>query len=126
MDTTATMWMICGEGGRLYDVFSERGVAASGWSQLATLAKAGISRQALIDHYKILEPNAKVGTAISDAPQVWRFVNEMRVGDWVVAYSSPNRTYMVGRVSGSYEHEPQLANLGMAHDAGSQMGTKAN
>lgn len=111
---TEKMWMIRGEGGRLYDEFNERGVAAIGWQLLATVAKPGMSRQALIDHYKALEPHAKAGTAISGASQVWRFINEIQVGDWVVTYSPPNRTYMVGKVTGSYRYQPELADSGMA------------
>jgi predicted Mrr-cat superfamily restriction endonuclease len=30
---------------------------------------------------------AKPGTAISGASQVWRFINEVAVGDWVATYS---------------------------------------
>lgn len=45
---------------------------------------------------------------------MWRFVNEMEVGDVVVTYSPTNRTYLVGRVSGPVRYEPGWADEGMA------------
>ncbi|QLF95052.1 restriction endonuclease [Pseudomonas sp. ABC1] len=110
----AKMWMIRGESGRLYDDFRERGVAAIGWSQLAAVAKPNMSRKEITQLYQQIEPNIKLGTAISGASQVWRFINEIQSGDWVVTYSPANRTYLVGKVTGGYEHHPELADIGMS------------
>lgn len=101
------MWMIRGEGGRLYDDFRDRGVAAIGWAKLAAVAKPNMSRKALTQLYRELEPDVKVKTAISGASQVWRFINEIKAGDWVVTYSPANRTYLVGKVTGASEYKPE-------------------
>lgn len=103
------MWMIRGEGGRLYDDFRERGVAAIGWAKLANVAQPNMSRKQLTQLYQELEPDVKLGTAISGASQVWRFINEMRTDDWVVTYSPTNRTYLVGKITGAYQHKPEWA-----------------
>lgn len=108
------MWMVRGEGGRLYEDFRERGVAAIGWTQLAEAAKPGVSRQELIALYKHMEPDARPGTVIAGASQVWRFINEIEVGDWIVTYSPANRTYLVGNVTGPYTHRPEWAEEGMS------------
>lgn len=108
------MWMIRGESGRLYDDFRERGVVAIGWSQLAPLAKPGMSRKEVTRLYQDVEPNIKPATAISGASQVWRFINEIQPGDWVVTYSPANRTYLVGKITGDFKHNPDLADLGMS------------
>lgn len=75
----ARMWMVRGEGGSLYDAFRDRGVAAVGWSQLAPHAKPGVKRKQLIALFQSIEPQAKQGTVISGASQVWRFVNDKRL-----------------------------------------------
>lgn len=106
--------MVRGEGGSLYDAFRDRGVAAIGWSQLAPHAKPGVDRKDLITRYQSLDPQAKQGTVVSGASQVWRFVNEIKTGDWVVTYSPANRLYMVGNVGGPAEHHPEWADEGMA------------
>ncbi|MFO6407133.1 restriction endonuclease, partial [Pseudomonas aeruginosa] len=105
----AKMWMIRGEGGRLYDDFRERKVAAIGWSQLAAVAKPNMTRKELTALYQGMEPNIKSGTAISGASQVWRFINEIKPEDWVVTYSPANRTYLVGKITGPYEYRPDWA-----------------
>ncbi|WP_454692409.1 restriction endonuclease [Achromobacter aloeverae] len=109
----ARMWMVRGEGGSLYDAFRERSVAAVGWNQLAAHAKPGVKRKQLIALYQSAEPQAKQGTVISGASQVWRFVNDIQDGDWVVTYSPANRLYSIGKVSGPAEHHPEWAAQGM-------------
>lgn len=101
------MWMVRGEGGRLYETFRDKSLVAIGWSQLAGAAKPGVSREQLAEVFGAAEPQLKQGTIISGASQVWRFVNEMEVGDWVVSYSPANRTYLVGRITGGPEHHPE-------------------
>lgn len=110
----ARMWMVRSEGGSLYDAFRERGMVAVGWSQLAAEAKPGVRREQLIALYRSAEPQAKQGTVVSGASQVWRFVNDIREGDWVVTYSPANRLYSLGKVSGAAEHHPEWAEQGMA------------
>lgn len=78
------MWMVRAKGGTLYDLFRERSAVAIGWTELAAKAKPGMTRQQLIELYRKADPLAKPGTAISGASQVWRFINEVAVGDWVV------------------------------------------
>lgn len=109
-----TMWMVRGEGGRLYEDFRERGVAAIGWSQLAPFAKPGMSRKQLTDLYRTVETHAKQGTIISGASQVWRFLNEMEVGDDVITYSPSNRTYSIGRIAGAAVYRADWVNIDMA------------
>ncbi len=107
------MWMVRGEGGSLYDAFRERGVTAVGWKQLAAHAKPDVGRKQLIALYQSVEPLAKQGTVVSGASQVWRFVNEVQEGDWVITYSPANRLYSIGKVAGPAEHHPEWAEQGM-------------
>lgn len=109
-----TMWMVRGDGGRLYDDFRDRNLAAIGWAQLALAAKPGVSRKALIQAYKELQPGIKDASAVSGASQVFRFVNEIKEGDTVVTYSPANRTYLVGRFTGACQLRPDLADDGMS------------
>ena len=109
----ARMWMVRGEGGSLYDAFRERGVAAVGWTQLAAHAKPGVGRKQLIALYQSAEPQAKPGTVVSGASQVWRFVNDIQHGDWVITYSPANRLYSIGKIIGPAEHHPEWAEHGM-------------
>lgn len=110
----ARMWMVRGEGGSLYEAFRERGVAAVGWSQLAPYAKPGVERKQLVALYQSAEPQAKQGTMVSGASQVWRFVNDVQEGDWVITYSPANRLYSIGKIIGPAEHHSEWAEQGMS------------
>lgn len=107
------MWMVRGDGGSLYEAFRERGVAAIGWGKLAAHAKPGVERKQLITLYQTANPQMKQGSVVSGASQVWRFVNEIQNGDWIVTYSPANRLYLVGKVTGAAEHHPEWAEQGM-------------
>lgn len=43
------MWMIRGDGGKLYDDFRDKQIVGIGWSLLAPLVKPGLSRA----HYSL-------------------------------------------------------------------------
>ncbi|WP_208789126.1 hypothetical protein [Xanthomonas cissicola] len=82
-ETMARIWMVRGDGGSLYGIFRECGVATVGW-QLAAHAKAGVGREQLTALYQSAEPQAKQGTVVLGASQAWRFVNDIQYGNWVV------------------------------------------
>lgn len=113
------MWMVRGDNGRLFDDFRERGVAALGWSELAEVAKPGVSRESLIAAFARSSPHLKPGTIRSGASQVWRFVNEMRIGDTVLTYNPSSRRYLVGTVTGDIatDKHPTLAGMSIARPA---------
>lgn len=110
----ANMWMVRAEAGTLYDEFRERGVAAVGWWQLAPYARPGVTRRELIELHGKTEPTLKSGSVVAGASQVWRFVNEIAIGDRVMTYSPSNRTYLIGTVKGDARHVPEWQDIGMA------------
>jgi restriction system protein len=105
----AGMWMVRGDGGRLYEDFRERKVAAIGWWELADKATKGMSRKDLVEIYRKAAPNVGQGAIVAGASQVWRFINEMAVGDVVVTYSPSNRRYLVGTITGESTYKPDWA-----------------
>lgn len=42
------MWMIRGDGGKLYDDFRDKQVVAIGWSQLAPHVKSGMLKRTVV------------------------------------------------------------------------------
>lgn len=63
--------------------------------------------------YQEADPLTKLGTARSGASQVWRFVNEIQKGDWVITYSPANRTYLLGKVTSDFQYHPEWVEEGM-------------
>lgn len=107
------MWMVRGDSGKLYDDFREKELVGLGWSQLAPLLKIGQSRKEILKLYRQVDPATKLGTARSGASQVWRFVNEIKVSDWVITYSPANRTYLLGQVVSEFQYRADLCSMGM-------------
>lgn len=94
------VWMVRSDGGNLYDFFKENSVVGIGWDFLAEKAIKGASREELLDYYNQLEPHTKSRKKGIDVSQVFRFVNDIQIGAWVVTYSPINRTYLIGKVNG--------------------------
>jgi restriction system protein len=107
-------WMIRGERGRLYDVFRDQGIVAIGWEEIASDVRADMSRADLTALYASRVPGISQASAIAGASQVWRFVNEIQVGDEVLSYSPGNRTYIYGQVKSPFSFCQETADDGMA------------
>lgn len=105
----SNMWMVRGDGGRLYEQFRERKVAAIGWADLGARATKGMTRHQLIALNAELNPQSKQGAVVAGASQVWRFINEMQTGDAVVTYSPANRTYLIGVITGDSAYRADWA-----------------
>ena len=107
------MWMVRSDGGRRYDDFRDRGVAGIGFPEIAPKAKPGVDKKLLVEAYVNAQPGINVQSAMSGVSQVLRFVNEIQLQDWVITYSPANRTYLVGRFTGTVDHRPDWTNEGM-------------
>lgn len=107
------MWMVRSDGGLRYDDFRDRSAAGIGFRSIAALAKPGVDRKTLAKAYREAEPGIKEKAAAVSAAQVYRFVNEVAVNDWVITYSPDNRTYLVGAVTGTAELHEDWADQGM-------------
>lgn len=110
--------MIRSDGGSLYDWFRDNCQVAIGWKTLAEQALEGANRQDLQRLYRQFEPQSKNGRIVTGASQVWRFVNEIKVDDWVVSYSPSNRTYLIGQIQSpaKYQQDNQDLNIALIRD----------
>ncbi|MBB4842470.1 restriction system protein [Paucibacter oligotrophus] len=101
-----TMWMVrAGEAGWRFDEFERESIVSIGWDEMGDLT-ALQGRDAFMRQVEISYPKAKPSTYPSSAGQVFRFVREIKVGDSVLTYSPPQRSYLVGVVEGAYEYAP--------------------
>ena len=99
-----TMWMVrAGEGGFRFEDFKEGSLTSIGWADIGELSTLN-SRD---DFYKAVAatyPNDKKAQVAAAAGQIYRFVREIKVGDAVITYGRSERIYLVGSVTGEYEH----------------------
>ncbi|UUO00325.1 restriction endonuclease [Mycolicibacterium novocastrense] len=109
----AAMWMVRSVAGTRYDDFRDRQVAAIGFPEIAEVAKPGVDKESLLAALRQVRPELKQHPASAAVSQVFRFVNEMHTGDFVVTYSPANRRYMVGTVTGEVKHHPEWTDQSM-------------
>lgn len=97
------MWMVrAGRGSRNFDVFIEAGIVAMGAKLLGPLTKQ-MTRDDLLRRHAEHYPNR--GNS-GFAHQLYRFLTEMEVGDWVVTYDRERRLYALGTIRSDYVWAP--------------------
>lgn len=107
------MWMVRCDGGRVYEEFRARRIAAIGWVELGDV-KPGASRGDVVAKFEARRPDLKKDTILSGASQVWRFINQIQRGDHVITYSPSARKYLVGRITGDFTVDRSLDELRMS------------
>ena len=96
-----TMWMVrAGPGGFLYNDFKEKKVVAIGWD-IGDLTYKSFSEIKELCNKKNTE--TKNYNMPNSAPaEIYRFVNEIDEGDYVVSYNYVIRSYIVGKIISNY------------------------
>ncbi len=100
-------WMVrAGEGGWRFEDFERQGVVTIGWVQMGDMSGLR-TREDFVRQTAKCFPDGKKGWVPGAAGQVYRFVREIKAGDTVVTYNPSERVYLVGRITGEYQHAPE-------------------
>lgn len=107
MAKATTIWGIhAGRTGDADKLFLTGKVIALGWRDVGDLGKLGKNREAYKEAVATAYPEKKPGAIPNNAGQLFRFVNEAKVGDLVAYPSKADRCIHIGRIEGEYEHDP--------------------
>lgn len=101
-----TFWGIHAKGGKLESILLERGQLAIGWAALEDLSPIAHDRELLKAKLAAALPGEKPGAIPVYAGQLYRFVNELKVGDVMVYRSTADGMIHLGEVTGAYVHDP--------------------
>lgn len=88
------------------NLFLQEEVIAIGWKEMGDLSKFESNRQAFKDRYTITYADAKKGSIANGAGMLYRFANEVQVGDYVVFPSKIDRKINIGIIEGDYTYNP--------------------
>ena len=88
-------------------LFLYENVIAIGWSELGDIGQLENNRDIYKDRYIETYPVDKKGKVAVSAGQLYRFVHEMCVGDYVVFPSKSNREINIGIVESDYAYKPE-------------------
>ena len=98
-------WMVrAGRGSRYFDDFRNRNLAAVGWKAVGDLSKFKTRRE-LTDRVRSLYSDYTDQMASTAAGQIFRFANEIQIGDRIVTYDGRARSYLCGAVAGNCVHD---------------------
>lgn len=104
------LWGIhAGRNAEADELFLKQKLLGLGWSQLGDLSKLPADRTAFKTKVRDAYPNAKDGAINNWAGQLFRFVHEMKPGDFVAYPSKTDRQIHLGKVEGPYRYDPKIA-----------------
>ncbi|MEW4275374.1 restriction endonuclease [Priestia megaterium] len=99
---TKAIWVVrAGRYGEQEQAALENNIVTIGWSELGDVSKLQ-NKEELIKLFELTYPNEKPKAVINKASQVWRFKNEIEVGDIVVLPLKQEPAIAVGKVTSNY------------------------
>lgn len=102
------LWGIhAGKTGDADSLFLKESRIALGWPEMGDLGPLAPDRGAFKSKTSQTYPRWKQGTVINSASQLFRFVHEMKRGDYVAYRSKRDRLIHIGRVEGDYRYDPR-------------------
>ena len=87
-------------------IFLDNNVIAIGWREMGDLSRIAPNRDAYKKAFSEIFPNASKNSAANQAGQLYRFVCEAKIGDYVVFPSKANRSINIGQIEGGYFYNP--------------------
>lgn len=97
-------WMVrAGDDNELADIVEQESVVAIGWRKVGDVSDAG-SREEVKERYRQAFPEHSTGRVRTNAAQIYRFVQEMQVGDYVLTYIKSSREVLIGLIEGPYQY----------------------
>lgn len=86
------------------NLFLKNNVIAIGWHDFGDLSKVIATRDAFKERYAQVYPNDKPGAIPTSAGMLYRFIHEIKIGDYVVFPSKVDRMVNIGVVEGEYTY----------------------
>ncbi|HNI07624.1 MAG TPA: restriction endonuclease [Thiobacillaceae bacterium] len=108
MTAEKNLWGIhAGRTGDANSLFLKKNRIAIGWEEMGSLSDLPTDWDKLKARVAQVYPQAKPRAIPNYAGQLWRFVHDMKPGDWVVYPSKPERMVYLGEIVGGYQYDPK-------------------
>ncbi len=90
-------------------LFLNNNVIAIGWKSIGDISKIGVTRESIKAHYADVYPDASKQSIANSAGMLYRFVYEVKIGDYVVFPSKVDRMINIGVIESDYYHDENAA-----------------
>ncbi len=105
-----TVWGIhAGRTGDADELFLKQNCVAIGWAEMGDLKSVVPNRDAFKAKFLEKYPQTKPGAIPVQAGQIFRFVNELSINDFIIYPTKLTRQINIGQVIGEYQYNPTLA-----------------
>lgn len=91
-------------------LFLNNNLIAIGWHEMGDISDIQSDRESLKQRYPIVYPDKKKGAIPTDCGQIFRFINEVQIGDYVVFPSKYNRKINIGEITGDATYDSNGGN----------------
>jgi len=106
--SNSTVWGIhAGRTGDADELFLKQNVIALGWAKVGDISKLPADREAFKAQLKTFYPDEKEGWYPVAAGQLFRFLHEIKVGDYVAYPSKQTRTVHLGEITSAFQYDPK-------------------
>jgi restriction system protein len=118
MDKTQlpSIFMVRAEGGRYSHAFLQHGYVGIGWLEVFDLSSfADTAKSGLRQLYEKQYPDASSASAAVNVGQIFRFLNDLHVGAYVVTPWQDGSQLLVGQITGPYKYVPDQTDTPYPH-----------
>lgn len=106
MTNDKTVWVVrAGNNNEIAQEVEEQSAVALGWADVSNLSSTS-SRDDVKSRVREAAPQYSKKLVISSAGQLFRFVHEMKEGDYVLTPIKATREILMGQIAGPYEYNP--------------------
>lgn len=103
-------WMVrAGDHNELIDTWIKNSIASIGWTAIGN-PRDYATKIDLLEAANDVYEERKPSTRQSQMSQVWRFTNEIKIGDRILSYSKEKREYIIGTVEQEHFHDATIGN----------------
>jgi restriction system protein len=101
------MWMVRNPQGKHADELLKAKAVGIGWPEVVSFLKGAKDPEDFYDVIQKAYPESKGQEIVNSGRQLYKFFREMKEGDTVVTYDSPNRIYHVGTIVGDVRSDSE-------------------
>lgn len=108
MTTPEQVWMVrAGDNNELATQVEQKNAVAIGWSDMKDLSNLK-TREQFKERYRQVYPDDSLYRTAVNAGQVYRFVREIKSGNYVLTYDKAAREILIGLADGEYQFDLTL------------------
>lgn len=89
------------------NLFLKENVVAIGWNEMGDISDIQNDREKLKQKFPLVYPNKKPGAVPTACGQIYRFINDVQIGDYIIFPSKSDRKINIGQITGEHYYQSE-------------------